>query len=890
MPVEKPVRQRDIYIDNPAVINVINKLVKDRRHPYVPSENRLLVETRVDETARNINDSQSLRQLLPDIELAKHILVSAILSPHTMTTTDVSYGVSPAFEKHPLASQMISIIQDHFKSDYKIEDQLSTILGKALFDDGAYIKIVIPETEVDRMITGRAQLQLENFKEIYTSNFDVRNGIGILGNLSTDTNRRRRSHDRPNMESFFNKQMVKETLVPTPQEKKLGIKVSDNPVALLTPYVIKVLEDRKIDEVYHSPHLNLEKEAPVYKRVPKDQRVNIKEIQPKEQSFDQALTLAIQDPMAVNVHEHDIATVMDPPPESVIPVYSTNGTLGYWVVLDEMGSPIRKTRIRNYYTELGNTLKSNKQLSALIDNTMRNTYGDTAGDSPMDLERKAIIYGKLVEKELVERLQKGIYANRDIDLGRRNEVNLIMLARAASNKFTQLIYIPSDYVAYMAFDVDDDGVGRSLIENTKIVGSLRALVTLGATMTHLRNAIPRTLLNIEFTGDEVDPEKIRDHIVQSYIESRSPFFPIAEPNPVNLVNYVRRGGVEVATSGHPSLPDTKVTVESTNSNINPPDTDLIDNLKRQQHLGFGMTPELIDEAQNLELATPIIARDLLLSKRVLMYQRIFCPMISKHLQTYIRYSGRLIKQLKDLLEKEKSRAFKGEFKGHNPDSLISLFISSFKIELPKPDSTTLDSQVAAATKYGEALEVFLNSYISTEMFTGENVRDLDMNVELLRQQMYAALMRRYIRKNNIMPELEEILRIGAKRTKHDAGTLLSEVTDHEELIKGGLLEYLVALAERNKTIEDEIANANIEPSDNYGNEGNEEEGEGEEDAAEEGGEEEGGEEDLPPEMEEEAPEETPEETPEGKEPPEEEEKPKEKEEDKDTDKDDTVEE
>lgn len=856
MPAEKPVRQRDIFIDNPSVINVVNKLIKDRRHPYTPQENRVLVEGRVDETARNINDSQSLRQLLPDIELAKHILVSAILSPHTMTTTDVSYGVDPSFEKHPLAAQMVAAMKDHFRSDYKIEDQLATILEKALFEDGAYIKVVIPETEVDRMITGRAQLQLENFKEIYTNSFDVRNGIGILG---SDI---RKKPSSINMESFFNNQPTAMPLERSVVETKLGIKVSDNPIALMTPYVVKMLEDQKIQKVYQSRYLNLEKAPVGYKRVAKDDRINVKSIHPKETAYNQTLTMALQDPMAVNVNVHDMATVLTPPPESVIPVYSTNGTLGYWLVLDEMGAPVKRTRLKNYYTELGNTLKSNKQLSTLIDNTMRNTYGDTTGDSPMDLERKAIVYGRLVEKELIGRLKKGVYANRDIDLGRRNEINLIMMARAAANQFTQLIYVPSDYVSYIAFDYDDDGIGRSLIENTKIVGSLRALVTLGATMTHLRNAIPRTLLNIEFTGEEVDPEKIRDHIVQSFIESRSPFFPIAEPNPVNLVNYVRRGGVEVATSGHPSLPDTKVTIESTNSNIQPPDMDLIDGLKRQQHLGFGMTPELIDEAQNLELATPIIARDLLLSKRVLMYQREFCPMISKHLQTYIRYSGRLIEKLRQIIKSDQRRAFKGDFKDYNEDSLIDLFINSFKVELPKPDSTTLDSQVAAAAKYGEALETFLNSYISSDIFTGENVRDLDMNVDLLRQQIYAMLMRRYIRKNNIMPELEEILRIGNMK-KREGMSILDEITDHEEIIKKGLLEYLQLLAERNEKTEKLLEDSGIN-SDEYGSD----DSGGEEGGSEEGGEGEEGEEEGPPDFDaleggEEGGEEAPEEAEEG---------------------------
>lgn len=781
-------RRKGLYIDDPTAKKLIGNLVKDpeTRSKTTLDLNKSKYENKTDEIAASINDNHSLRQMLPDLDLAKHIIVSSILSPHDLQTATLSYRVAKPFDVHPLAGELIRAIETHFTSIYKIQEELPTILEEALFETGASVRAIIPESELTRIINSQTSIAQESVTPFLTNDFRLKSSIGVLGD----------AQDRKtttSLESMFDDNRSR-VLAASDTEKKLSITVTDNPSSLLVPLLQKRLRNQNLLHRYRTSGYKASLEAK------KEKRIKVDDVAAPRRFYDPEHLVTLSDPGIVNIEEDDLATVMKLPMESVIPVHTPgdpSNHIGYWVVLDENGHPIKKARTTNYYSLMQTQLKSKSQTSDLIQKTARAWYGVDQFQNEDDPSAAAKVYSHLIEKELITRLKNGLYQD-GVEISMREEAYKLMFSRSLAQKGTQLLFLPAEFVSYYAFHYDEEGVGQSLIEATKIVGSIRAMLMFSSTMGMMRNSIGRTMLEIEFDGDEPDPEKLREYVIQEYLNSRSPFFPIGEPNPINIVDYIRRAGVEVKTTGHPDLPDTKVNIDNFNSSISLPESDLEEQMKNRQYLGLGLSPDLMDQASSLDLATSVVRRDLLLSKRVLNYQTQYCAKLTRHHQIYTHYSGQLLEELGTIIAEGRKKNSESEFfKEMDDEELLATFVKSIEVALPKPDTSTVENQAEALEVQSRMIEEALEWYLSSDMFTSDDLKELEYLVPNIKAQIKSLYMRRYMRSNNILTELDEMITFDQEDKKVP---LMDELKSHAESVSKGLFDYLLEMdkLERNR--------------------------------------------------------------------------------------------
>jgi len=73
-----------------------------------------------DKTATNITDSANMMQVLPDLSLAKQVLIATILSPNDLMEGDLKIATSDN-KLGDMNAPLIKVIQDYFKVDYKID-------------------------------------------------------------------------------------------------------------------------------------------------------------------------------------------------------------------------------------------------------------------------------------------------------------------------------------------------------------------------------------------------------------------------------------------------------------------------------------------------------------------------------------------------------------------------------------------------------------------------------------------------------------------------------------------------------------------------------------------------------------------------------------------------
>ena len=139
--------------------------------------------------------------------------------------------------------------------------------------------------------------------------------------------------------------------------------------------------------------------------------------------------------------------------------------------------------------------------------------------------------------------------------------------------------------------------------------------------------------------------------------------------------------------------------------------------------------------------------------------------IRKFIRTYTLNSQILIDELKKVIDDKKStlnpekdKEFMEKIK--SPEAFIREFIDALETTLPEPDGTKLENQSASYQAYAAFIDAVLPAYISEEMMQGLMQGEANPGVPVTISAIKSALLRDYIRRNNILPELDALFSLG----------------------------------------------------------------------------------------------------------------------------------
>lgn len=739
-----------------------------------------------EQTAISVADADATLQILPDVELSKQILVSSILSPKDMVGSDLNYRINGDLLDSEVSSTMIAVISDYFDNTYNIRQKLPDMLGDALFMTGSYPLIVMPESAIDDAINSRNRVtSMEALSGELEDNGRLR-PIGFLGNKPEPGAKLRGSFEsllNPNAGPAYNPAV----------ENEAELTITDNFNVLKLPTLHdKLLQDR-VQDLLSVRQVGIESHRTV--SADKTERSLYRR---RHHTFTPVLRLKPQRDLDRKSVGHPL--VMKLPSESVIPVHVPGNPkehIGFFVLLDEFGNPINRAQFSDYYRGLESRLQSTSDTTSRMLQEARTAYvGNNNNDTRGDLDAATLAYTDIVETELVERLSNGLYG-KNVSLGRPNEVYRIMLARACANMQTQLLYVPSDLMTYIAFDYNSNGVGKSLLEASKIISGIRSLLLFSDTMAAVKNSVGRVGLKIQLDPQDTDPSGTVDFLTQEYFKNRNTSYPLGVSNPSDIISYLQTASVDLQVSGNTAYPETTIDVEDKSSSIVRLDSGLSEDLKKQHIMSFGLSPETVDASFNLELATSVVSSNLLLSKRVCVYQESFCPQVSDHIRKYTLNSAILMDQLRaivttNLAKLPKPEAVKGgtvESDESRIENYLMDFIQALEVTLPRPDSVTLDNQVDAFTKYQEGLELALKAYIDSAFIDADTLGDVGVNVDTILAALKAYYSRQWLRDNNVFAELNDLTALG-----EDKGPAFKFFEAHRDHIEG-LSKTLEGLAE-----------------------------------------------------------------------------------------------
>lgn len=842
---------------------ILSKYVSDNtiRPQYDASGNRKPIDPDIYELRRrfsnksnDINDAETVMSLLPDIELSAQVLISSILSPKDLMTTELSYIPPESICPPNVSGSLTRLIKDHFTTHYKIEAKLPLILRDILYNTGSYPIAIIPENAIDEIINNNQTVSHESIKEIFgeiEENKSILPPKGILGR--SDYRNHQKNHElslenyrvrnttkddttvRVSLEDvneklsnwqYIKKGKEKDSVKTISLEQGDNIdtylQVTDNYEILSTPRLLKHLRNKTINSIINpsledTPITDMDIDNLLYRRMYYRTNNVI-----KVKTNDQGYRKSVGEPL-----------VMHLPSEAVIPIFVPGDPeehIGYFVLIDENGNPLSKDAGVDYYNELGVMTANNKKClsSTLLDKSKNLWQGpDNYMSKRYRFDQAARTYADIVEQDLISRLRNGIYG-KSVKIGGSDEIYRIMFARSLQQQYTQVLFLPCELMTYMAFKFDDNGMGYSLLDNMKIVNSLAIALMLANVRAGVLNSIPRTKVTVKLDEDDPDSEARREQAVNEYLLLRSAGnngLPMGTVNPVDHNVWATQANIEFQFTGARDLPDMEIDVAEFASQVPKPDTELEEDMRKRRIMGQGLSPETIDATQGANFATSVVQESILFARRTLQYQELFLPLLSDYISKVTLASPDLMEQIEEIIFNNFDDVIqyllpdRKDYQASNSDKLLITkkatiaFVKQLTVELPKPNMLSIEKKKEAYENYKSAIEDAISMYISTEILSSEEFSELADKADIVKQNLVAYFCRKWMAENDYLTELNEL--VTTDEDDQPVFDLYEMSADHGASIIKSIGKFLDK-AEPIKKTGDMYAEANDLSGDDYG--------------------------------------------------------------------------
>lgn len=752
------------------------------------------IDAIANDTSLTISQSRGLLDALPDLELSKQIIVSSILSPNDMLSSELIYGCGTQIFGDTTQS-LVAVIKDYFDEVYKIKKQLPDIIGKAIFTDGSYAMAIFPETAIDAAINSNLKISRESIMSLDVS---IRDPLWILGN---PTDKQKSSEPRSLMTSFesaYNLSSKVEKFNPVVGHENLHLTVTDNPSLMRMPAMMRRIRRRSIVSKYDRQTYSSEFYSNKYNEVASGPQDDVDYIYPSRIPNNVNLI----DMSALEGDERNVGHPVVFTPQTVIPVFepgSPSSHVGYFIPLDETGNPLSTVGYEDQFTELQNLARGTNQANGGGAGTgsgyanyesVSSVLATDQDQSPINPTEAAKLYGSVIENELAERLKNGDY-NEKHTIAKATSVYRMMFTRACQSLGTQLLYVPCEYMTYFAYDYHENGTGRSLIEKTKSISSMRMINLMANSMASIKNAINHREVAITLDPEDPDPMKTVEQHMHEFTRATQSEFPIGKLSYSDITESLQRAGVSVSVSGHPGVPETRMEVSQSQGSYAKSDDDLDDKLTRQNIMGFGIPPDSVNSATEMEFDKNVVTYNNLSNKINILRQEITCEHVSDFIQKYTRNSAPLIDKLKEVIKKNRDKIDAGaDISKISDEKLAMIFINYIEVGLPEADSSKTASEMEAFNEYEAALEVFLNAFISDEMMSSELMgEEVGNAVRSMRPVIKAYFLRRYLSNKNIAPELFSLVATGDMENEYF--DILEQHEDYIESIMPAFKKFII---------------------------------------------------------------------------------------------------
>lgn len=765
---------------SPEDQRIVNRLVEDRVNKSKPDISHLdlaPLQRVFQKTFQNASDIPNIFQVLPELHLPREILVSAIVSPGDLTTRSIRYSNEMDVDSS-LNAQLVQEIEEFYTNDKNLHNKVYNWVDDALIWQGAHPIVIVPEAAIDKIILGGSydSASLESASKFcgeWQGDWYAPKGIfGIRlerGEAAGDGN------NYVSLESarpVLSRGSVADhhTIKMSAKNKrgdniKLPFRVTDNLAVLRAPAVNALKQCRGLESAYGVPSLENRRRQ---RQAQAGKKPDLSAAAVHNRFFRSAAkaTSTLVDVMPTlkqsGEENYGYALEYHPSIEAMMPIItpgSENEHAGYLMFLDKHGYPVSYSRKTNYYDQIrrgfgglddgSDNGAAAGELLNMANEQMSGRNFSSISESTID--RLADIHAQVLEADITARLKEGLRGG-DFELAHREHINRMLLARTARNEMTTVLYVPADMCIYIAYDYNEYGIGKSILEDAKALCAMKAVVTVANVMGATQNAIPGKHITLKLDPDDQDPVHSATYMAQEAVGLTYQQFPMNINSAMGLAEQLQLSSISLSVEGNPRFPDIETNVTAKESTFSPIDGDLEKRLDDRLTRVFSLTPDMVDNINQPEFATVAVRNSLLLLKRVLGVQAATNPFITDYVRIYTYNSGALVDRLLKIIDANMD-ALEDKQK-EDPEGFLQEWIEQIVAELPKPDTDNLKAQKDSFQNYSDFIDLVLPAFLREEYFDGMQMQDIKDALTTLVAQTKGKLLRDFLRERGIMRELD----------------------------------------------------------------------------------------------------------------------------------------
>ena len=744
----------------------------------------------LDKSSDNCDMSSEFIKLFPDLKIAIEIITTLMLSPKDTNNVELIYRVNDVPLSPDLSASLLNIIKDYMEKEYRLTDNLHIWLKELFMGSGSVVTVIIPENSLDDIINGNTKVSEESISDLMQGT-SIR-PMGILGSGDTKSTA---------LESLLNisngiKPIGKDTL----SVEDLNIDITDNINILKLPKILKAHQKQRVASALGTGLENIiDNDIDVlYKDT-----VKVKEPELTIPLKDEASRRTIGKPLTMVVDNIAIIRIFVPG--------DVREQIGGFIVIDEDGNPITK------YTKTEDTALSEEDALAhklnatvigksIIEKASTGLSAMTNDDDKATPEDAARLYYKTVERAMINRLQSGIY-NRGLIVGKNDPIYRLMLSRTLADKQTRLVFVPNELLSYIAMDFDEVGRGKNILQDINVLSSMRAALMFSGVVSDIKSNIPQTKVKLTIDERETDISKTIAVSVAEVLKTSQMEVPIGLSSPSDFVAWAHKSGFQFSFDGHPSIPQTKFEFSDASVDRGSRDNTTIEDIRKQQLMWIGVTPEIVDNGFTTDYASTAEANRVLMSKRIKSYQTTFTNDLRKHVSKLVLNDGTLLSELWQIVKSneniydnlpDEDKSIYKKDKNKYLLNVLNNFIESIMIDLPSPDNNSMESKANEFSTYRDALEDAIEFWVSDILVTGEDIGDLADRIDDVKEAIKSYYLRKWMLQEGYLPELSQMV------TLNGAGDPTIELGDIMSAHLEGLVKTTSKYLENTKALKEEL--------------------------------------------------------------------------------------
>lgn len=612
--------------------------------------------SRISQSSRSWSkEIRNLKIMAPEINQARDTVVSTILSPTDLQTDKVSIIVKNTGLGDEIEDEIGTMLQEFFNNEYCLSEKMVKWIGDALYETGATSLVVMPEKNLDLL---NKAIDVDDYKS-GTDPFDrvVKDTKrkGITGSVEGASN------IMSSCEAFmtYSSDADIDNFVQDVTDEFVSMTYSEESAPKGTTYD-KYTNAAKDIAVKLTEMLNNNKNYVMFANDPSI--LNATKIKLSNKIDQMAGEISNNFIFGANSPTYiadlgrkhgkeEVPVVMNLPYHAVIPVTVPNAPdahIGYFVIVNEWGTPLNE----DYY-DIGSSTGSRKMADAGVQTIMGRPISSALSvlTEVNKFEVASNIFGVMLRHMMDNKLNEFELAGATVQY--REAVSATVFRQLINKKKVGVVFVPEPLMTYLCYDYNDDGTGKSCIQDINIIVSLRNILLISGVMAAAENSIDKKKIEVAVDEKNANIEQTLNMVRNAFIEKNMMRF---DNNPHTIQRDLVQKSLSIYPKGVRGLQDAlNVTIDRASTNAIEPNENLLSKLTDMLIMSLIAPASSMNKTGEEEYSRSVATTNLFFNNKIRSYQSHTTQYINKFIRLYIYYSSLLRDKIREILELAESK-------------------------------------------------------------------------------------------------------------------------------------------------------------------------------------------------------------------------------------------